>query len=169
MVVGTSCAGKTTLARGLSRALGVPHVELDALYWGPRWTPAPDGVFRARVAEASAAAAWVIDGNYSSVRELVWPRATALIWLDLPFRVVFTRAVLRTLGRFATREPLWAGNRETLAIADPDWIPWWVLRTFRHRRRDMAHSLREPRHAHLWVEVLRSGRAAQRFVRALSS
>ena len=35
MVVGTSCSGKTTLARGLSGALGVPHIELDALYWGP--------------------------------------------------------------------------------------------------------------------------------------
>ncbi|MPZ15785.1 MAG: hypothetical protein GEU73_15410 [Chloroflexi bacterium] len=42
VVVGTSCAGKTTLARRLARILASEHVELDSLYWGPEWTPRPD-------------------------------------------------------------------------------------------------------------------------------
>lgn len=33
-IVGTSCSGKSTLARELSRRLGTPHVELDELFWG---------------------------------------------------------------------------------------------------------------------------------------
>lgn len=41
LVVGTSGAGKSRLAGQLAAALGVPHVELDALYWGPDWTPRP--------------------------------------------------------------------------------------------------------------------------------
>jgi adenylate kinase family enzyme len=43
VVVGTSAVGKTTLAAALSRRLGVPHIELDALYWGPGWTRADIG------------------------------------------------------------------------------------------------------------------------------
>lgn len=30
VVIGTSCSGKTTLARRIAGALGAPHVELDA-------------------------------------------------------------------------------------------------------------------------------------------
>jgi len=42
VVVGTSCAGKTTFARRLAGIVGAAHVELDALHWGPLWTPRPD-------------------------------------------------------------------------------------------------------------------------------
>lgn len=123
-VVGTSCSGKTTFARRLSRALDVPHVELDALYWGPGWSPAPPEDFRASVRDAISAPAWVADGNYSAVRDLVWSRATAVVWLDLPLRVVFPRALGRTLRRAITREELFGGNRESLrGITARDWIP----------------------------------------------
>jgi adenylate kinase family enzyme len=37
VVVGASGSGKTTMAKALSRALGLPHVELDAINWQPGW------------------------------------------------------------------------------------------------------------------------------------
>ena len=37
--MGVSGAGKTTLAARLGRLLDVPHVEIDALFHGPGWTP----------------------------------------------------------------------------------------------------------------------------------
>ena len=135
-IVGTSCSGKTTFARSLSRALGLPHTELDVLYWGPNWTPRPIEEFRSRVQEAVAAPFWVVDGNYSVVRDLVWGNATTLVWLNYPIWLLFPRAVSRTFRRFATQESLFAGNRESLAIFDPEWIPWWVLRTYWRRRRE---------------------------------
>ena len=54
-VVGTSCSGKTTLARDLARRLVLPHVEFDALFWGPNWTPVPTDVFRERLTTSLAA------------------------------------------------------------------------------------------------------------------
>ena len=70
LVVGTSGAGKSRLAGQLAAALGVPHVELDALYWGPDWTPRPRADFEAGVRQAAAAPAWVIDGNHGSALPL---------------------------------------------------------------------------------------------------
>ena len=168
-IIGSSCAGKTTLARSLSAALGIPHIELDALHWGPNWTPCETEEFRARVRAAVAAPAWVADGNYSKTRDIVWARATTVIWLNYPFPLVFGRAVTRTLRRIITRETLFAGNRETLAITDPDWIPWWVLRTFRRRRRAYPQLLRQPQFAHLRVLELTRPSQAQHLLEACAS
>jgi adenylate kinase family enzyme len=36
-VVGSTGSGKTTFARALAEKLGVPHVEIDALFWQRGW------------------------------------------------------------------------------------------------------------------------------------
>ena len=82
-VVGTSGSGKTTLATSLAQRLGLAHVELDSLYWGPDWTPAPRERFREQVARALSGEAWTTDGNYGAVRDIVWARADTVVWLDL--------------------------------------------------------------------------------------
>ena len=104
VVIGTSGAGKTTFARELSSILGCPHVELDALYWGANWTEVADDVFRGRVQAATAGNRWVVDGDYARATDLVWPKSTAVIWLNLGFARVFSRAVKRTFRRIYTRE-----------------------------------------------------------------
>src|SRR4051812_29513824 len=96
VVGGTSGAGKTPPAAALARRLGVPHIELDALHWGPNWTPIEPAVFRGRVAAAVEGQGWVCDGNYSTVRDLVWGRADTLVWLDYPMGLVFRRVLGRT-------------------------------------------------------------------------
>ena len=152
VVVGTSCSGKTTFSRALSQRLDVPHIELDALYWGPNWTARPPDEFRASVSQATAAAAWVCDGNYSVVRDLVWEQANTLIWLNYSFSIVFYRAVARTLTRLVTREKVFSENQESLGLMfNPDWIPWWVMRTFRKRRQRYAALLRSSQFKHLKV------------------
>jgi adenylate kinase family enzyme len=78
-IVGTSCSGKTTLARGISSVMGIPHFELDAIHWLPNWTPRPIDLFRAAVEEATTGDRWVIDGNYSKVRDIIWSRATDVV------------------------------------------------------------------------------------------
>jgi adenylate kinase family enzyme len=113
-VVGASGAGKTTVGRKLAASLGVPFVELDAIFHQPDWVELPRDDFRERVGAALATPGWVVDGNYSAVRDLVWDRADTVVWLDLPRRLVMRRVILRTLRRAVSREALWNGNREPL-------------------------------------------------------
>ena len=109
-VVGTSCSGKTTLAAAIARAQGSPHVELDALHWLPDWKERPTEEFREKTREAIRGDAWVTDGNYSRVRDMVWGRATHVIWLNYSFPLVLWRAIRRSLTRLVTREELYSGN-----------------------------------------------------------
>lgn len=168
LVVGSSCSGKTTFARTLAGALDLPHVELDALFWNPDWVVKPLEEFRASVASAAARDRWVIDGNYRSVRDLLWPRATTVIWLNFGFATVWGRACSRTFRRSLTGERLYAGNRETLwrALFSKDSILLWVLQSYHRRRRDYGRLKVDSGHPHLqWVE-LRSPREARDFLRA---
>ncbi len=81
-VIGTTGSGKTTLARQISNRLGIPHVELDALHWEPNWAEPSAEVFRDRVDRALRGDAWVVDGNYSIARDLIWTRAATIVWID---------------------------------------------------------------------------------------
>lgn len=166
-VVGTSGAGKTTFARALAARLGLPCVELDALNWEAGWVEADHEVFRERVAAATEADAWVLDGNYSRVRDMVWSRADTLVWLDFPRSVVTWRIVTRSLARIVRRTELWAGNRERLwQLFGRDSIIWWSVSTYARRRRDYPRLIGG--FPHLDVVRLRSPAAAERWLRALS-
>jgi adenylate kinase family enzyme len=79
VVVGTSCAGKTTFGRQLAGIMSAPFIELDSLYWGPNWTFVPAEQFRAATDAATAGLRWVCDRNYAMVRDIAWRRATALV------------------------------------------------------------------------------------------
>ena len=95
-VVGTSGVGKSTFAALLASRLGCPFLELDSVYHQADWVPLATDLFRDRVADFAAGSHWVIDGNYSKVRDVVWSRAGTVVWLDLPRRVVMRRLVWRT-------------------------------------------------------------------------
>jgi adenylate kinase family enzyme len=166
VVVGTSCAGKTTFGRQLAAIMNAPVIELDSLYWGPNWTPVPVEQFRAATDAATAGQRWVCDGNYAMVRDITWRRATALVWLNFRFRVVFTRALRRTVGRCVTRAELFAGNRESfrLSFLCKDSILWWVITTHRRRQREYAELIRRAEWAHLTVVELRTPADARAFL-----
>lgn len=116
-VVGSSGAGKSTVARAISGRVGLAVIELDELMHGPGWGSTPTPEFRAKLMSAMHAAAdrgWVIPGNYRTVADLVQGQADTIVWLDLPRRTVMRRLLRRSLGRSLTREQVWGGNRERL-------------------------------------------------------
>jgi len=63
VIVGTSCSGKTTLARKLSGRLEIPHIEMDALYWDSNWAERPKSKFIELVENAVMQKSWVMDGT----------------------------------------------------------------------------------------------------------
>jgi adenylate kinase family enzyme len=168
VVVGTSGSGKSTTAARLANALAVPHVELDRLYWQENWTGAPDEIFRDRVAAAIASDAWVVDGNYTRVQDMILARAELVVWLDLPLPVVLYRVVKRTLVRAFTRQVLWSGNRERLlGLLTRDSIVLWSLQTHGRNRRKYDALLAERANAGLPSVRLSGVRALDRFLDGL--
>jgi adenylate kinase family enzyme len=166
VVIGTSCSGKTSFASQLADKLAIAHTELDVLNWPPDWEMQPLEEFRSLVAEIVAQDLWVIDGNYSKVRDIIWPRATHLVWLNYPFRTIFSRAISRTSRRVVTGEELFAGNRESLsrALFNRESIVWWVLRTYWRRRREYPQLFQLPQNKHLEIIELKNQIEADQFI-----
>jgi adenylate kinase family enzyme len=158
-VVGTTCAGKTTVAKRLAERHGVPHVELDALHWGPGWSEPSAEQFRVRVREALAGEEWVADGGYhGKLGDLVLAKAELIVWLDPPLPTVLRRLGSRTVRRVRSGEELWGGNRETWrgAFLSRDSLFVWAVTTHRPRR-----ARYEKRLAGYNVVRLRSARETQ--------
>jgi hypothetical protein len=138
-VRGISGSGKTTFSAALAGRIGAPHIELDALHWGPNWTQASAEELRARVAPFVEGERWVVDGSYSAkLGHLVADRVDTVVWLDPPLWLALTRLARRTWRRIRTHEPLWdTGTPETWrgAVFGKESLFVWALRSWvRHRR-----------------------------------
>ena len=154
IVIGTAGSGKSTLAEKLSEKLGLEYIELDALYWLPGWNHVSEDEFRTRVELATRPSAWAIAGNYSPARDMSWPRAEAVIWLDYSLGTVFWQLWRRTWSRWWTRELLWGTNYERLLPQFKIWsaqdsLFHWLFKTYWRRRREYPQLLALPEYAHL--------------------
>ncbi len=172
-IVGTTSSGKSTLAQRLAEKLCADFVELDALHWEPNWKEADLKVFRERVERAMASNAWVVAGNYHVVRDLIWPKAEMVIWLDYPLPVIFWRLLRRTVRRAVTQEELWNGNRETfwghLKLWSQESLFHWLFKTYWQRKRDYPILFAEPQNAHLAVLQFKSPREAEAWLASVPS
>jgi adenylate kinase family enzyme len=164
-VIGTSGAGKTTFARQISQRLSIPHIELDYLYWEPNWVAVSADIFRARLAQALSGNSWVVDGNYSQVRDIIWDRCDTVIWLDYGLLVVMNRVIRRTLHRVITQQEVCHGNRETWKTTfSKDSIILWALNTYHKRRQEFPQLLAKPEYSHLIKIHLQSPKAAENWL-----
>lgn len=173
VVRGSSGAGKSTVAVELGRRLGVPAIELDALYHQAGWEPLANDDLRRAVDVATRGDGWVVDGNYRVAMEVVRPRADTLVWLDLPRPLVMRRVLGRSVWRGLARRELWNGNRERLSSLfrrDPEAnIVLWSWTTFdRHHAEAMA-SASDPAWAHASVVRLTSPSAVTAFLAEASA
>jgi len=166
VIAGISGAGKTSLAAALSRRLGIPHIEMDALYHGPGWTRRAE--FEADVERFTASDTWVCDAQYHwIVGDVLAGRADTFVWLDLPRHTVMHRVIRRSLVRVLLRRPLWHDNTETLRalLFSPRHPVHWAWSQHTARRAETAAYF--ARHARVTVVRLRTARQARRWLRSL--
>lgn len=155
VVVGVTGCGKSTMAERLAGKLSLNFVELDALYWKPDWGDSSCVEFREKVEVATRAPRWAVAGNYGMVRDIVWPRAQAVIWLDYSFLLVFGRLLRRTWVRWRTKELLWGTNYEPLWIHFKLWskdsLINWMFQTYWRRKRTYPQFFAMSEYSHLDV------------------
>jgi adenylate kinase family enzyme len=168
IVVGVTSSGKSTLAKALAERFKADFIELDALHWEPNWVEAPDEVFRERVEIATTVPAWVAAGNYNVVRDILWPRAQVVVWLDYPFQTVFWRLLSRTIRRSVLREKLFSDNVENIWMHLKLWseesLFHWLFKTYWRRRREYPMLFALPENAHLKLIHLKHPREAQHWL-----
>ncbi|MFN8527569.1 MAG: adenylate kinase [Anaerolineae bacterium] len=170
VVLGTSGSGKSTFAERLCARLNIPCYDIDVLAWMPGWQQRPREALRARIAEVAAGDRWAVSGNYSTVRDVLWPRADTVIWLDYPLRIVLWRLFRRTLKRVITKENLWGtGNVEQWSnffSRDKDTnIFRWALYSHPKHRAEYPIAFQQPEYAHLNVIRLTTPRAADEWLK----
>jgi adenylate kinase family enzyme len=165
VITTASGCGGTTFGKALAERLGVPYVELDALFWRPGWVESTSEELRAAVEPIVATDAWVIDGGYwGRLGDVVVERSELVVWLDLRIATWLPRLLRRTMRRIVRREVLWNGNRETFrgAFLGRDALIPYMLRNYRRRRRVYPDRLSSYDHVRL-----RSQREVEDFLRSV--
>jgi len=153
------------LAVRLATESRLPHVELDLLRYRSNWREVPTGEFIDQVGAATQAPCWIIDGNYSAVRNLTWSRADLVVWLDYSLPVILYRLLTRTIHRLFTKANIGNENREQLLrVLGRRSILLWAIRSHAPLRKEyeiMVKSLhsdapyvirhRSPKETRVWL------------------
>jgi adenylate kinase family enzyme len=136
VIVGTSGCGKTTLGKRISKILNIPCIDLDEYFWLPNWQEREEDEFERIVKELINKEKWIICGNFTRVRHLIWNKADTVIWLDYSFFRCFFQIFFRSLKRGIKKERCCNGNYESLSRAffSKHSILLHIITTFKKRR-----------------------------------
>jgi adenylate kinase family enzyme/tetratricopeptide (TPR) repeat protein len=135
VIVGPPGSGKTAMAQQLAQQLGWPRAELDTLCWSSGWKPVPTEAFREQTLQALRGETWVVDGNHSEVRDIVWGRADLLVWLNYsPWQAVGQR-IMQLLQEIGHRDEPKDQQPGAPASRSRDSVFVKLIRTF-HRRQE---------------------------------
>jgi adenylate kinase family enzyme len=138
LIYGVTGSGKTTLARQVSDATGIPWHAVDDLTWEPGWVAVPLDEQRRRIAAICAEERWILDTAYGQWLETPLARVELIVALDYPRWLSLGRLIRRTLGRAIDHNPICNGNTESWRqMVSTDSILVWHFRSFNHKHRRM--------------------------------
>ena len=94
-IIGLAGSGKTSLARAISAAHGIPAIDLDYEVYGPTGER-PENELKARLNGILSREGWVTEGAYHEPwLDSLLSAADPIIWLDVPLRTCLFRIVKR--------------------------------------------------------------------------
>lgn len=134
LILGICGGGKSTFARRLGEASGLPVVHLDREFWRPGWIETPREQFREHVAELCRADCWIMDGHYGSCLDIRLAQADAVIYFDTG-RALSLWSVVRRWRRNRGQ------SRPDMAQGCPEKVDWEFIRFvlgFSRRQRPRA-------------------------------
>lgn len=129
----------------------------------------PDNEFLELVEDAITSDKWVVDGNYSIARGIVWPRANTIIWLNYPFMLVLYRAISRSVRRVVAKERLFADNVESFGrtFLSKESIILWVIQIHKKKKLEYSRLLESSVVEGKEVVILTSQKAADKYLGSL--
>jgi hypothetical protein len=102
------------------------------------------------------------------VRDIIWQRAEAVVWLDYPFLLIFGRLWNRTWRRWWTKELLWGTNYERLL---PQFKLWskeslfnWLVQSYGRHKRLYPQLFASPEYSNLMVFHFKKPRETEEWV-----
>jgi adenylate kinase family enzyme len=130
VIVGNGGSGKSWLAERLAAALSTSAIDLDEIHWLPGGFSAPrePAIAKDLVRAKAAGDGWVIEGVYGWLAKEALPRASALIWLNIPVEDCIANVRARGLRR---------GGDEAAFTALIEWVGEYHVRTNANSR--LAH------------------------------
>lgn len=150
VVFGRGGAGKSTFALDLSRATGLPVVELDKEFWSEELNPLPRDEWARVQARLAARDQWIMDGDlgpYDAPAARL-RRADTVVVLDL--------SLVRCAWRAASRA------REGAVF-------WWWLLTWRWRSRSKVLDAVTAHAPQAHLSILRTPAQVRLFLAAVST
>lgn len=170
-VVGSSGSGKSTFSRQLAAILEIPHVEMDAVFWGAEWDWPSDEKFFAKLEKELEPEHWVLDGNYTRTIPIKWRKVQTVIWLDYSFLRTFIQSLKRAVVRAWTQEELWSGtgNRESFkkSFFSKDSIILWSVSNYGKVRKKYDSMIKDEKWSHIDFIRLESPEESTQYLQSI--
>lgn len=171
IITGTTCTGKTTLGKKMSKEFLIPQIDLDDLHFLPNWVEKENDVFVNDVNfELDKHQEWIVTGSYQTLlKDSVWQKATLIVWLDYPLHLILRRYFIRTYKRVFLKEKCCGENYETLSRTfSKESLFLWIFKTYWHRKRRM-HQWQTTLFAHKKWLILKSPKEVHQLKNILSN
>lgn len=102
IILGRGGAGKSTVAKLLSKITGIPNIELDKYFWKPGLIATPVEEWKKIQQKLTASESWIMDGDLGKydALETRMKAADTVIILNYPLHICLYRAIRRSKERY---------------------------------------------------------------------